>query len=154
MLIGLDQLTKYCATQALTYGQPLAIFPGFNLTLLHNTGAAFSVLATATGWQRWVLSALGIGASAYIVMLLRSPLTASRRYRVALSLILSGAIGNLIDRLMHGYVVDFIQVYYDRWYWPAFNIADSAISIGAVLVGYEILFGPRASDARADDRCV
>ncbi|MBI2801514.1 MAG: lipoprotein signal peptidase [Gammaproteobacteria bacterium] len=152
MVIVADQATKGWAAMALAYGQPRAIFPSFNLTLLHNQGAAFSVLATAAGWQRWVLSALALGVSAYLVTVLNSAQTMSRLYRCGLSLILGGALGNLIDRVVHGYVVDFIQVYYDHWYFPAFNLADSAITVGACLLAYEILLGPGASSALANDR--
>ncbi len=152
LVIVADQATKGWAAWALAYGQPLVIFPSFNLTLLHNQGAAFSVLATAAGWQRWVLSALAVGVSAYLVTVLNSAQTMSRLYRCGLSLILGGAIGNLIDRVVHGYVVDFIQVYYEHWYFPAFNIADSAITVGACVLAYEILLGPGASSALTNDR--
>ncbi|MGH8596119.1 MAG: signal peptidase II, partial [Gammaproteobacteria bacterium] len=132
LIVVADQGTKWLATNFLDYRTPLAVCPYFNLTLLHNTGAAFSLLAFAGGWQRWFFSALAILASVYIVYLLRGSAPNATGYRTGLVLILGGAIGNLIDRLRFGYVVDFIQVYYQEWSWPAFNVADSAITIGAV----------------------
>lgn len=150
-VVVLDQITKFIASHWLIYNQPLAVMPGFNLTLLHNPGAAFSFLADAGGWQRWFFAGLALAVSVYIVVLLRaaSPLA----HRGGLSLILGGALGNLIDRIHLGYVVDFIQVYYQTWYWPAFNIADSAITSGAVLLIYSA-FGGSTSAAKAEDRCV
>lgn len=133
-VVAADQLTKLLATASLAYGQPLPLMPGVNLTLLHNTGAAFSVLSDAGGWQRWLLAALALIASSVILAWLRS-LRASRRWlAAALALILGGALGNLWDRLLLGYVIDFIDLYYGHWHWPAFNLADSAISTGAVML--------------------
>lgn len=137
----LDQGIKTLAVASLSYGVPVPMLPGFNLTLLHNTGAAFSLLDDASGWQRWFLSGVavvvGIGVAFWL-----STIDAGQRWApLALALILGGAFGNLIDRLFLGYVVDFIEVYYDRWSWPAFNVADAAISVGAVML---IIRGPRA----------
>jgi signal peptidase II len=135
ILIVLDQWTKYIALEHLQEGVPIAVVPGFlNWMLAFNTGAAFSFLADAGGWQRWGFSALAVLISVVLtVWLARTPrrdwLTA-----LPLSLVISGAIGNLIDRLRFGHVVDFIQVYHGDWTFPAFNIADSAISVGAVLL--------------------
>lgn len=147
VVIALDQLTKFAATQWLSYDQPVPVAPCLNLTLLHNPGAAFSFLAGADGWQRWLFSILAIGVSAYLVMLLRDPAPAALSYRMGLSLILGGALGNLIDRLHLGYVVDFVQVYYEAWFFPAFNLADSAITVGAGLLILGTLTGPPAGDA-------
>lgn len=130
----LDQATKAMALQALDYGVPRAVFPGFNLTLLYNTGAAFSLLDDASGWQRWFFSGVACVVGVIMVVWLQSLDRAERWAPLALALILGGAVGNLIDRLLHGYVIDFIQVYYAQWSWPAFNIADSAISVGAVML--------------------
>ncbi len=137
----LDQATKGLARQALDYGVPRAVFPGFNLTLLYNTGAAFSLFDDGSGWQRWFFSGIACIVSVAMVIWLHRLERSERWAASALSLILGGAVGNLIDRLMHGYVVDFIQVYYLQHSFPAFNVADSAISIGAVML---ILYGPRS----------
>jgi signal peptidase II len=154
-IMGMDQATKILASRALTYGTPLPVLSGFNLTLLHNPGAAFSFLADADGWQRWLFTALALGVSAYVVVLLRAPGAHPPGYQAGLSLILGGAIGNLIDRLLHGHVVDFIQVYYRSWYFPAFNVADSAITVGAVLLIGGPWLAPRAGTAASgQDRCV
>lgn len=139
-----DQALKLIATATLTYGIPLPVVPGLNLTLLHNTGAAFSLLDDASGWQRWFFAAIAVVVGGAVVWWLGSLAPGQRWAPLALALILGGAAGNLFDRIWLGYVVDFIQVYYDRWYWPAFNLADSAITVGAVML---IVRGPRAGDA-------
>jgi signal peptidase II len=133
-VVVLDQLTKFAATALLTYAEPVAIFPGLNFTLAHNTGAAFSLLSDASGWQRWFFAAIALVVSVVITAWLRQINDEELWLPLALSLILGGAIGNFIDRLNLGYVVDFIQVYYKTWYWPAFNVADSAICVGAVVL--------------------
>ena len=133
-IVILDQLTKSAASQWLTFNQACPVFPGFNLTLVQNSGAAFSFLQDAGGWQRYLFIILTTGISAVLLIWLLS-LPASRALLAcALALIMGGAVGNLWDRLQYGYVIDFIQVYYDKWSWPVFNIADSAISIGALLL--------------------
>jgi signal peptidase II len=134
LVIVLDMITKGLATRLLTLYEPLPVIPGFNITLMHNTGAAFSFLSEAGGWQRWLFSAIALAVSAGIVVWLQRLSPAQRLLPLALALILGGALGNLWDRLTLGYVVDFIQVYYQRWSWPAFNIADAAITVGAVLL--------------------
>lgn len=128
---ALDQVSKLAATAWLTYNVPLPVVPGFNLTLLHNTGAAFSLLNQAGGWQRWFFTGIAVVVVVAVVWWLARLDRAHRWDAWAFSLILGGAVGNLVDRLRLGYVVDFIQVYYRDWYWPAFNIADSAIFVGA-----------------------
>ncbi len=133
-VVVLDHLSKFLASSHLVYAQAVPVFPGLNLTLLHNTGAAFSFLAGAGGWQRWLFALLAVGVSFYLIVLLRSPEPQPPGYRLGLSLILGGAIGNLLDRLVLGYVIDFIQVYYQQWIFPAFNFADSAITVGAGLL--------------------
>lgn len=140
LVIILDQLTKWLASDLLVLHQPVAVMPMFNLTLMHNTGAAFSFLHDAGGWQRWMFTLIAIVVSVVIVAWMRQLKNKDIWQAVGLSMILGGAIGNVIDRLIHGYVVDFIEVYYDIYYWPAFNIADSAISVG---VGILIIDGIR-----------
>ena len=134
LVVVLDQVTKFLATHTLQLHTPLAALPGFNLTLMHNTGAAFSMLSQAGGWQRWFFILLTVIVSIAIVIWLQN-LSRHRRWMAcSLALILGGALGNLCDRVILGYVVDFIDVYYHDLHWPAFNIADSAISIGAILL--------------------
>ncbi|HHH42618.1 MAG TPA: lipoprotein signal peptidase [Gammaproteobacteria bacterium] len=140
VVIMLDQLTKHLAEARLVYGEPLAVFPSFNLTLLYNRGAAFSFLSDAAGWQRWFFVTVSFSASAFLVYWLRKLGPQQRLLALALSLVLGGAVGNLVDRLLIGHVVDFIQLYYRDFYWPAFNVADSAISVGAVLLVWDALF--------------
>lgn len=129
----LDQSTKWLALSHLQMGIPDQVLPFLNWLLLFNPGAAFSFLAQGSGWQRWFFTILGLAACIYIVIVLRKH-QKDRLLCVALSLILGGAIGNVLDRLMYGAVVDFIDVHYAYWHWPAFNVADSAICIGAVLI--------------------
>ena len=133
-IVGLDQLTKYLSVRYLSFNQDFPVLPGFDLTLRHNTGAAFSFLANASGWQRWFFILLALTMSVIIYFWLRRLSPQAKQEGFALSLILGGALGNFIDRLVHGYVIDFILLHYERWEWPAFNIADSAICIGAILL--------------------
>jgi signal peptidase II len=145
VVVVLDQGSKWLASHSLTLYEPVPVMPMFNLTLMHNTGAAFSLLAGAGGWQRWFFVVLAIGVSIGIGVWLARLGRDQRWLAVALALVLGGALGNLWDRVVLGYVVDFIQVYYDRWYWPAFNIADSAISVGAVMLIVDSLHGHKPS---------
>ena len=140
-VVLLDQLTKQLANSHLTPYHPLPIAPWLNFTLSFNPGAAFSFLAGAGGWQRWFFTILAIAVSAAIVVWMHRLSRAEWRLGVGLALILGGAIGNVIDRLLFGYVIDFIDVYYAHWHWPAFNIADSAITVGAVFLIVDSLFG-------------
>jgi signal peptidase II len=132
-VVLLDQLSKFAVTGsfALHHSQPLTSF--FNLVRVHNSGAAFSFLAGASGWQRWFFVTLGTVASLFIVWLLKKHPTQTL-FCLAVSLIMGGAIGNVIDRLLYGHVVDFVQLHYAGWYFPAFNVADSAITLGAILL--------------------
>lgn len=133
-IVALDQASKFAVLQVFSFGERLTVLPGlFDLTLVYNRGAAFSFLAGASGWQRWFFIGLGLAAAAFIVWLLARHGT-QRLFAFALALILGGAIGNVIDRVVHGQVVDFLLVYWQRWHWPAFNVADSAITVGAVLL--------------------
>jgi signal peptidase II len=133
IVILADQFTKTLILGDFQLGETRAVTSFFNIVRWHNTGAAFSFLAHAAGWQRWFFVALGLAATAFIVwMLLRHG--GQRLFSTALALILGGALGNVIDRLLHGYVVDFIQVHYGSAYFPSFNVADSAITVGAGLL--------------------
>ena len=139
LVIVLDQLTKHIALAELQPYVPHAVIPDLlNWTLAFNTGAAFSFLAGADGWQRWVFAVLAIGVSLLLGSYLLSTHRRDWRSAAPYALIIGGALGNLIDRLRMGHVTDFIQVYHNDWSFPSFNIADSAISIGAVLL---VLFG-------------
>ena len=128
-----DQMTKWWAQMSLPMAQAIKVTDFLNWFLIYNPGAAFSLLSQADGWQRWFFTVIGIVAAVVIIWLLQKN-THYRPFCLALSLILGGAIGNVLDRLLYGAVVDFIDVHYDGWHWPAFNIADSAISIGATLI--------------------
>ncbi|MEJ7929216.1 signal peptidase II [Ramlibacter sp. AN1015] len=144
LLFILDQLTKALILGSYRLGDSTTITSFFNIVRVHNTGAAFSFLASASGWQRWFFTALGIGAALFIIWLLRSH-AGQRLFAFSLACLLGGAIGNVVDRLVHGYVVDFLQLHYGGWYFPAFNIADAAITAGAVgLILDEILRVRRA----------
>ncbi len=138
LIVILDQVTKLWAVSALELYRAVEILPFFNLTLLHNTGAAFSFLADAGGWQRWFFTGLTLVIATAIAVWLVRLRPEERLTRACLTLILGGAIGNLIDRVRLGYVIDFLDFHVAGWHWPAFNIADAAISCGAVLL---IVFG-------------
>jgi len=128
-----DQTIKEWALVALD--RPLAVLPSLNFVLVHNPGAAFGFLSQAGGWQRWFFIATGIAIGAFVAVWLWRTVRAGRRWTSAgLSLVLGGAIGNVWDRIARGAVVDFIGVYYGAWHWPAFNVADAAITVGAALV--------------------
>lgn len=129
-LVVLDILTKLWATEVLTLNTPQAVIPYLNLTLVHNEGAAFSFLSNQGGWQRWLLSGISFVVIVLFTRWMVSLKPTMRLQRVSLALIIGGAIGNLIDRLFTGYVIDFIDVYVNEWHWPAFNLADSVICIG------------------------
>lgn len=139
LVVIVDQVSKYAASTKLVYGIAEAVFPGFNLLYISNRGAAFSLFDSASGWQQGFFVGLAvivsIGICRYFTRLPRkAPLTAS-----ALALILGGALGNLCDRLVHGYVIDLIQLYLKTWSWPVFNLADTAICMGAMLLAIAIL---------------
>ena len=133
LVIVLDQLSKAWITSRFAYGERLPILSVFNLVLAHNTGAAFSMLNDAGGWQRWMFSAIAIAASAWIVWLLRKH-RQQKLFCFALAMIMGGGLGNLIDRIAYGYVVDFLDFYWNTYHFPAFNLADSAITCGAGLL--------------------
>jgi signal peptidase II len=133
LVIVLDQLSKAWIINHFAFGESIAVLSVFNLVLAHNTGAAFSFLNDAGGMQRWLFSIIAIVASAWIIWLLRKH-RGQVLFALALSMILGGALGNLIDRLAYGYVVDFLSFHWDEHYFPAFNLADSAITCGAFLL--------------------
>jgi signal peptidase II len=132
LVILLDQLSKITISKLFTYGQSLPITSFFNLVLAHNTGAAFSFLAHESGWQRHLFTGIGLATALYIIYLLKNN-SSQRLFCWALTLILGGALGNVIDRLLYGYVIDFLDFYYWHHHFPAFNLADSAITLGAGL---------------------
>jgi signal peptidase II len=139
VIILLDQFTKTLILGYFQLGDSRYVTSFFNVVRVHNTGAAFSFLAGAGGWQRWFFVGIGAVATVFIIWMLKQH-GGQRLFSWSLSLILGGAVGNVIDRLLHGYVVDFIQVHAGGWYFPSFNIADSAITVGAVcLILDEIL---------------
>lgn len=142
VVLAADQVSKAWVSAALRLHEQIVVFPFLNLTRVHNTGAAFSFLSEAPGWQRWFFIILALGVSAGIVLWLRRLGRADRRLAPALALILGGALGNVWDRLRLGHVVDFIDLHYRDWHWPAFNVADSAISIGALILILDALRGP------------
>ena len=132
--ILLDQGTKLAIDSSMKLYQSIPVLPFFKLTYVHNTGAAFSFLSEAGGWQRWFFAGLALAISCVIAVWLARLKQHETLLAVALALVLGGAIGNLIDRLAYGYVIDFLDVYYQTWHWPAFNIADSAITLGVILM--------------------
>ena len=132
-IVLLDQVSKIMIAKAFSYGEIRPVLPFFNLVLVHNKGAAFSFLASQSGWQRYFFAGLGLLASLFMLYLLKRH-AGQRLFCFALALILGGAIGNnLIDRLLYGHVIDFLDIHVAGWHWPAFNVADSAICIGAAL---------------------
>ena len=140
LILALDQLTKYLVSQSLALYESVTVFAGINITLVHNSGAAFSFLREAGGWQRWFFVSLSTIISCVILFWLhRTPLL-RRWFRCSLALILGGAVGNLLDRIMYGYVIDFFDVSITFLPikllnpWPAFNIADAAITVGVIML--------------------
>ncbi len=143
LVIVLDQASKLAIDRGLGYAERLNLLPVFDLTRVYNQGAAFSFLAAEAGWQRWVFTTLGIVAAIVIIWLLRKS-TNKPRFSLALALILGGALGNVIDRVAYGHVIDFLLFYWRGWYYPAFNLADCAITCGAVLLVADELLRGRA----------
>jgi signal peptidase II len=148
LLIVLDQITKIGFDHALNYGQRINIFPFFDFTLLYNKGAAFSFLADQSGWQRWFFTVLGLGASVFILWMMHTHRN-QPRFLLALTLILGGALGNVIDRIAYGHVVDFLLFYWKNWYYPAFNVADAGITVGAILLVIDEILRIRSQHARS-----
>lgn len=150
-VIALDQLTKYLAETLLVMHQPVPVLPFFNLLLTYNTGAAFSFLREAGGWQRWLFLGLGVLVSVGLLVWLQRLRSEEKWLAVALALILGGAVGNWIDRAVIGQVIDFIQIYYKQWYFPTFNIADSAITVGAGLLILDSFYSKNAGPLKKPD---
>ena len=139
-IVVLDLGSKALASSMLSYNLPVSILPIFDLRLLHNTGAAFSFLASEEGWQRWLFVTIAVVVSGLIVHWLRQTEPHQKIQAVGYAAILGGALGNLFDRIVHGYVVDFLSFHYAGWYFPAFNIADVGITLGAIALIVDALF--------------
>jgi signal peptidase II len=148
LLIVVDQLTKIGFDHVLRYGERINILPVFDFTLLYNKGAAFSFLADQPGWQRWFFTFLGLGASVFILWMMHTH-RSQHRFMLALTLILGGALGNVIDRIAYGHVVDFLLFYWQNWYYPAFNVADAGITVGAILLIIDEILRLRGQHARS-----
>lgn len=148
LIVGVDQLSKGYFDSQLHYGERWPVLPVFDFTLLYNPGAAFSFLADGQGWQRWLFTVIAFGACALIVHLLRrSP--GQTLFCASLMAILGGAVGNVIDRVQHGHVIDFLLLHWRGWFFPAFNVADIAITCGAVLLIVDELRRWRADRRKA-----
>jgi len=151
VIVVLDLWTKSLASESLELYRPVELTSWLNMTLAHNYGAAFSFLSDAGGWQRWLFTGLAaVVTLVLIVWLLRLP-AKEKLTAIALGMIIGGAVGNLIDRIINGYVVDFIDVYYQDWHWPAFNLADSAITGGVILLLIDGLFLSLSGKQSGDD---
>lgn len=149
IVLVLDQWSKVAIDNSMRLYESISIFPYFNLTYVHNTGAAFSFLSEAGGWQRWFFAAMALIISVVLVVWLSRLKKHETLLAVALTLVLGGAVGNLIDRLAYGYVIDFLDFYYQTWHFPAFNVADSAISLGVFLMLLES-FGIGTGEANSE----
>jgi signal peptidase II len=143
VVLLVDQCTKLLADAMLILHQQVAVIPYIALYKAYNPGAAFSFLSDASGWQRWFFIVLAVIVIGVLLVWLRRLSATETGTSLALALILGGAAGNLIDRLVYGYVIDFIDIYYGSWHWPAFNVADAAISAGAFLLLLDALLGNR-----------
>jgi signal peptidase II len=149
VVLLLDQCTKLLADAMLVLHQQVAVVPYLALFKAYNPGAAFSFLGDASGWQRWFFIVIAVIVIVVLLVWLRRLTAAEKATSLALALILGGAAGNLIDRLVYGYVIDFIDVYYGSWHWPAFNVADAAISVGALLLLLDAFRGGREKSPTA-----
>ena len=141
VVVVLDQLSKYWVVASFAEYEVLTVWPVFNLTLVYNTGAAFSFLSDAGGWQRWFFITIAVVVSAILVVWLTRLQAHERLTALGLAFVIGGAVGNLIDRIVLGKVVDFLQWHWQDWYWPSFNLADSAITLGVVLLLVDGVFG-------------
>jgi signal peptidase II len=143
LVVLFDQVTKQMVERSLALRESVELLPFLDLTLLYNEGAAFSFLSDQGGWQRWFLVLLALLVTLVLINWVWRLGREERRIAAALSLIIGGAVGNLVDRALFGYVIDFIDLYYGQWHWPAFNIADSAIVIGVAFMLVDVLLGSR-----------
>ncbi|MES9964573.1 MAG: signal peptidase II [Candidatus Sedimenticola sp. 20ELBAFRAG] len=143
IIIGLDQISKQLVESSLMVYETVPLVPFFNLTLAYNEGAAFSFLSDQGGWQRWFFSALALIVSIIMVFWMKRLQQSEWLIAISLSLIVGGALGNLIDRVLFGHVIDFLDIYYQQWHWPAFNIADSAIFIGVIFMLFDAFRGEK-----------
>jgi len=148
LVIGLDQASKLWVVSNFSLYESISLLPSVNFTYVHNTGAAFSFLSTAGGWQRWFFVAIALLATIVLTVWLSKLKPTERWMAVTLSLILGGAVGNLIDRIAYSYVIDFIDVYYQSWHWPVFNIADCAISVGVMMMLIDIFRKQPENDSK------
>lgn len=146
LILVVDQLTKVLILAYYHHGEATELTGWLNIVRVHNRGAAFSFLAGADGWQRWFFVGIGIAAALFIVYLLRTH-TGQRLFCFALSCVMGGALGNVLDRLLHGYVVDMVDFHIGSWHFPAFNVADSAITLGVILLLLDELLRVRRSRA-------
>ena len=146
LIVAFDQLSKFVIERELALLQSITVLPVLEITRMHNTGAAFSFLADAAGWQRWLFSALAVIVSIVLALWLRRIDRGARVLASAVALILGGAIGNVIDRIRLGHVIDFIYVHWNQHYFPAFNVADSAICVGAGLLMLDTWLSSRHAD--------
>lgn len=151
LLLVADQLTKQLVISNMALHESIELLPFFNLTYVRNYGAAFSFLSDAGGWQRWFFTVIAVVVSIVIAVWLSRVKADQLKLSLALSLVLAGAIGNLIDRSIYGYVIDFFHLYYQNWHYPAFNIADSAICIGAALLIWDSFSAERSKSGVKDD---
>ncbi len=133
VVVVLDQLVKWWVTRTLALGEEVPVTPFLSWVRWHNEGAAFSILSDATGWQRWFFVAMAVAFLAFIIYELRRLPQQARLMGWVYGLIAGGAVGNLVDRILHGHVVDFVLLHYQQWYFPAFNVADAALTVGAGL---------------------
>jgi len=147
-VLAADQASKQLAESAIQLYERVPVLPCFNLTLAYNPGAAFSFLSDQGGWQRWFFSVLAMVVTLVLAVWLKQLDRANRWTAISLSLIIGGAVGNLVDRLLFGHVIDFIDLYYGQWHWPAFNVADSAISVGVVMILVDAFRGQKTEDRR------
>ena len=143
LIVALDQISKWLVDRSMRLYESIPLIPSFQLTYLRNEGAAFSFLSSAGGWQRWFFIALALTASLSIGFWLGRLGKNKKLEAIGWALVLGGAIGNLIDRLLFGYVIDFLDVYYQNWHWPAFNVADSAITVGVGLLLLDAMRSPK-----------
>ncbi|MGL4579518.1 MAG: signal peptidase II [Shewanella xiamenensis] len=146
-----DQLSKQWVLANFDLFESVQLLPFFNFTYVRNYGAAFSFLSEAGGWQRWLFTLVAIGFSTLLTVWLRKQAASLWKLNLAYTLVIGGALGNLIDRLMHGFVVDFIDFYWGKSHYPAFNIADSAIFIGAVLIIWDSFFNSKSEQDKTEE---